>query len=64
MNGERLPLVVHQLEEDQRQNRASCIYWKLLLACELHENENDEGEEMQSNSRSRDTIMLTEWRLL
>lgn len=42
-----LPLVVHQLEEDQRQNRASCIYWKLLLACEPHENETDEGEEMQ-----------------
>lgn len=44
---DKKPLVVHQLEEDQRQNRASCIYWKLLLACEPHENETDEGEEMQ-----------------
>lgn len=58
----------HQLEEDQRQNRASCIYWKLLLACELHENGNDEGEEMQPiptyDYANRMALTLISWNTL
>ena len=41
---------MHQLEKDQRQNRAGSIYWKLLLACELRENEKDERRDTVDQS--------------
>lgn len=54
--------MVRQLEQAQRQNRASYTYWKLLLACETHEIEKKRNQEIQSTSGPAVAIMLTERR--